>query len=119
MKKSRDGYDRSFNAMMKRSREDVVFEFDAEKYAEERDNCALIVVKYKNFTAVINPIGLSTYLDIDIHSFVDGEHAAGSVMGMNVGYTFDGFTPDQTTHRSLRRPAANLVAVFIGEQTEA
>jgi hypothetical protein len=52
MKKSRDGYDRSFNAMMKRSREDVVFEFDAEKYAEERDNCALIVVKYKNFTAV-------------------------------------------------------------------
>jgi hypothetical protein len=101
MENSRDGYDRSPNVITKRSqREEIVFEFDAEKYADEHDNSALIIVKYKNFTAVINPIGLSTYLDIDIHSFVDSEHA---------GNTFDGFTP--TTHRSFGRPAASVYRV--------
>lgn len=80
---------------------------------------ANIIIRYGQYTVVINPIPCGGYLDVDVHSFVKGEEAGAAVLG----YTRNGPTQLQafegadTGLTSDGRPAVNLVALLVGKQS--
>lgn len=94
---------------------------DIEESRQDGPLSPFIVVNYKAndgtvYTAVLNPMGLSDYLDIDVHPFVNGKDATAGAMGMGASAKGGrvGFDDGQST--SAGWPSAQLVAVFVGEQ---
>lgn len=125
MGNSIDGVDRSLAAFRRDFVDEVkagdnvdrvVLEIDAGKWkAEHGGYTPFVIVRYGKYTAVLDLMPLSTYLDIDVHAFVDGEQGATAVMGMNIGRRTGGFKEANTPIRSNGWPAARLVALFIGD----
>ncbi|GAA4466282.1 hypothetical protein [Phytohabitans houttuyneae] len=58
------------------------------------------------------------HLCIDVHAFVAGRTARASVFGMESGRRLEGFADTDAAGTSHGVPAARLVAVLIGAQTE-
>jgi hypothetical protein len=57
------------------------------------------------------------YLDIDVHPFVDGDHATAGVFGMSEGFRANLNTstwPTRTTSQGW--DSANLLAILVGAQ---
>ena len=64
--------------------------------------------------------GDDAYLDIDVHPFVDGDHATAGVFGMSEGYRAALDTrnmPEGKQTTSQGWPSANMLAVLVGKQT--
>jgi hypothetical protein len=84
-----------------------------------------IVVKAGDKAAVVRFMNVAAedpaaqHLCIDVHSFVAGRQARGSVFGMEQGHRFDGFPGAQVFGTSHGWPAASLVAVLVGAQQDA
>jgi hypothetical protein len=63
------------------------------------------------------PSDSSSYLDVDVHSFVDGQDAACGVMGMTTGVMSRlAFNEETVLSTSEGWPAASLVVLLLGEQ---
>lgn len=78
----------------------------------------MIIVRDRGVVVAINPMPLSDYLDVDVHPFVDGKSASAAVLGFSPDNRLPGFAPEDTPLRSDGRPAARLVAVLVGKQSE-
>jgi len=78
------------------------------------DKSPFIVLRYGEYEVIVNPIGLSDHLSVDVHSFVSGERATGAAFGMTNGAPF-AFPGTGTT--SHGQPSAALVAVLVGKQS--
>jgi len=94
---------------------------DIEASKQDGPLSPFIVVNYKAedgtvYTAVLNPMGLGDYLDIDVHSFVNGKDATASAFGMGADVKSGRVGLEETGVTSAGWPSANLVAVFVGEQ---
>lgn len=99
--------------------ENVLADVDLEKFrAEHGGESPLIIVRFGNKVAVINPMAVADYIDVDVHPFVDGKDASAAVLGFSPDNRFVGFTPEDTPLRSNDLPAVGLVAVVVGAQTE-
>lgn len=110
--------------------EDFLDDYDADRTRTtfvdvERSGDApspLIVVRHGRFTALLNPLGLGDHLCVDVHPFVDDHDATAGAFGF--GSSCAGragrvaFDADHTVARSHGWPAAEQVAVLVGEQTE-
>lgn len=72
-----------------------------------------IVVKYRNKTVVVNPMGLHDHLCVDVHSFIDGLDATAGVMAMSDGRRFELERTGTTSHGWN---SAALVSVLVGAQ---
>jgi hypothetical protein len=86
----------------------------------ERDTSPFIVVRSGQYTVLINPLpqpGPDGYLDIDLHSFINGERVTASVLGMTTGRRHTGFT--HTGFTSAGAPSVSTVIVLVGEQGTA
>jgi hypothetical protein len=95
-----------------------VTEVDAPVNAE-RDTSPFIVVRSGPYTVIVNPLpqpGPDGYLNIDLHSFINGERVTASVLGMTTGRRHDGFTG--TGFTSAGAPSVSTVIVLVGEQAE-
>jgi hypothetical protein len=95
----------------------VLADVDLEKFsAEHGGESPLIIVRLGGKVAVINPMWVTDYIDVDVHPFVDGKEAAASVLGFSPDNRFVGFKPEDTPLRSNDLPAVSLVAVVVGNQ---
>lgn len=115
-----DNKDRSLTAFMRNYAADrVVLDLDVARFKANHTNgyTPMIILRDRRFVVVINPMPLTDYFDVDVHSFVDGKDAAAAVMGMTTGRRVPGFRPEDTPLRSNGWPAANLVALFVGPQS--
>ena len=83
-----------------------------------------IVVKAGDKAAVLRFMNVAAdeaakhHLCIDVHSFVAGRLARGSVFGMENGRRFDGFPAAEVAGTSHGWPATALVAVLVGAQQD-
>jgi hypothetical protein len=82
-----------------------------------------ILVKAGDKTAVVQFMnvgadGDSQHLCIDVHPFVAGRAARASAFGMDNGRKLDGFADADAAGTSHGWPAARLVAVLVGTQTD-
>jgi hypothetical protein len=93
--------------------EHPVIEVEVEAADNRTEFSPFIIVRCGDKVAIVNPLGFSDYLDLDIHSFVDGQDATAGVYGMGQGQRVS--FPDTGT-TSLGWPSAPLVVVLIGEQ---
>lgn len=121
-----DGKDRSFAAFMADyvNHPNVkVIEVDVPRLSNESET-TFIVLRYGRWTAVVSPMGLDKYLDVDVHAFVDGEDGALGVMGMNIGRRVSAFQEEDTplrvdmgsgTEDGKGVPAVRMAALFIGD----
>jgi len=73
-----------------------------------------IVVRHGDYTVIINPLGLSDHLCVDLHPFVQGRDATAGAFGMTSGQQRVSFPPTGMT--SHRWPSSRMVAVIVGEQ---
>lgn len=103
----------------------IVADIDLAKFDVDKGESPLIVVRFGNKAAVINPMAITghwgpreDYIDIDVHPFVDGNEASAAVLGFTPEDRLVGFDRDLTKLRSNDMPAAGLVAVIVGEQNE-
>jgi hypothetical protein len=95
-----------------------VADIDLAKFDVDKGESPMIVVRFGNKAAVINPMAITDYIDIDVHPFVDGEDASASVLGFTSDNRVAGFGAGYTTLRSNNLPSLPLVAVIVGEQSE-
>jgi hypothetical protein len=74
-----------------------------------------VIIRYGEYTMVLNPFALPDHLCVDAHAFVAGEDARTGVFGMEQGrrVTF----PDTGAY-SHNWPASRLVALVLGAQEE-
>ncbi len=83
-------------------------------------NSPFVVVRCGRYAAVLALIpvgsGEGSYLDIDVHPFVNDMEATAGVLGMTRGQSHRGLPVTGT--RSGRWNSAGMVAVLIGEQGE-
>lgn len=79
-----------------------------------RNTSPFIVVRSGPYTVLVNPLPQDEYLDVDLHSFVNGQRGAASVLGMTEGRRHD-WKPD-TGLTSAGAPAVGTVIVIVGEQ---
>ena len=126
-----DGKDRSYAAFINDYASGdaagrIVAEIDVTPGAElgPGEYSPFVVIRYGRWAAVVNPQGLSNYLDIDVHAFVDGEDGAIGAMGMNVGQRVSAFQREDTPLRvdmgggledGKGAPAVRMVALFVGD----
>jgi hypothetical protein len=75
-----------------------------------------VVVRFGEYTMVLNPMGLTDYLDLDIHSFKDGRRTTAAPWGMTNGQRF-ALEPTGTTSQGW--PSASGVFVLVGKQEGA
>jgi hypothetical protein len=74
-----------------------------------------IVVRYGKFAILLNPMGLGDHLDVDAHSYVDGQSATTGSFGMTSGRR-DRSEPTGTTSHGW--PSSGMIALLVGEQAE-
>ena len=79
-----------------------------------RNTSPFIVVRSGPYTVLVNPLPQDEYLDVDLHSFVNGQRGAASVLGMTEGRRHD-WKPD-TGLTSAGAPAVGTVIVIVGKQ---
>jgi hypothetical protein len=106
----------TFDDFMKRYNPDgthPVTEIEAPAGAP-RNTSPFIVVRSGRWTAIVNPLAFEKYLDLDVHSFADGEDATAGVFAMSEGRRYPTLRDTGTT--SAGWPSARLVAVLIGNQ---
>lgn len=77
-----------------------------------------VVVRYGDYAAVVQFMGVGDHLCIDVHPFAHEHTARASVFGMDTGRRIDGFAEADTDGTSQGQPAAAMVSVLIGEQAD-
>lgn len=80
------------------------------------DRAPFIILRYKGNVMVLNPMGLTNHLDLDIHPFVDGKAATAAPWGMTNGARF---ALEQTGTTSHGWPSTDGVFVLVGAQAVA
>lgn len=96
----------------------VIADINLEAFAAEHiGEAPMFIVRFGDKVAVIHPMLVADYIDIDVHPFVDGKDASAAVIGFIPTNRLDSFDPKATPSRSNGLPAANLVAVIIGNQS--
>lgn len=87
----------------------------------------MIIIKDGPRTMILNPMAMRRsssvvndplnvdYLDLDIHSFIDGQDATAGGFGMSNGARFPMFPDSPTSSQGWQ--SASLVVVLLGEQS--
>ncbi len=76
-----------------------------------------IIIHHQGRTMALSIMPLDNHLCVDAHAFVNGQDARVGVFGMELGYATT-FPEDKVKGKSHNWPAARMVALLLGKQTE-
>jgi hypothetical protein len=81
---------------------------------DERNTSPFIIIRQGDRAVLVNPLAFEEYLDIDVHSFVDGKDATAAVLGMSDGYRYAFEPVTKTTSNGW--PSVHLAVLIVGDQ---
>lgn len=87
---------------------------DIEVPAQADGETPFIVLRYGDYTMVVNPMGLRDHLCVDVHPFINGQAANVAAMGMTQGVRHSFPTGDLPTSHGW--PAVAMLSALLGAQ---